>query len=144
MKLKTRKNTVDKYLALIQDLSRKTTAYSNLNIIALDYNVGKQYIGALKEKNFIILDGNGYYNWNRQFSPSLEIVNSILKDVSIQNRNYMLMRKDRQSKKQIQIQFSNKPFTDKPKVKKSRRKLQEPEPKIEQIGLIRKFIKFIW
>ena len=146
MKLKTRKGTAQKYMSVIQDLSTRKTSYTNARTIALYYNVGSQFIRLLIEKNIIIVDENDFYNWNKEIKPSIEIVNSLLKDISIQNKKYMKMRKDNQAKKQIQIQFSNSLSTDKPKVRRAKRKLQEPNIQLhsEQIGLIRKFIKFIW
>lgn len=146
MKLKTRKGTAQKYMSVIQDLSTRKTSYTNARTIALYYNVGSQFIRLLIEKNIIIVDENDFYNWNKEIKPSIEIVNSVLKDISIQNKKYMKMRKDNQAKKQIQIQFSNSLSTDKPKVRRAKRKLQEPNIQLhsEQIGLIRKFIKFIW
>ena len=146
MRLKTRKGTAQKYMSVIQDLSTRKTSYTNARTIALYYNVGSQFIRLLIEKNIIIVDENDFYNWNKQINPSIEIVNSVLKDISIQNKKYMKMRKDNQAKKQIQIQFSNSLSTDKPKVRRAKRKVQEPNLQLhtEQIGLIRKFIKFIW
>lgn len=149
--MKSSKKTIEKYLFTIQDLSKKTTRYTNLKKIANNYNVGQQFITELRNKNIIIVDANGYYSWNKSVSPNIDIVNSALKSISITNKKFMELRMNRN---QAKIQFSNKPFTDKNNVRVTKRKLQEqqqyvqyqihPQPQIEQIGLIRKFIKFIW
>jgi hypothetical protein len=140
--MKFRKNTLEKYLFLIQNLSQKTSTYTNLNHISNDYFVGKQYVAKLRDNKYIIIDANGYYNWNKTVNPSVDIVKQMLKELSIEQQRYMQHRKE---KSQVKIVF-NEPQK---KVRKSRKMHQnesfvQPEIKVEEIGLIRKFIKFIW
>jgi hypothetical protein len=93
--MKFRKNTLEKYLFLIQNLSQKTSTYTNLNHISNDYFVGKQYVAKLRDNKYIIIDANGYYNWNKTVNPSVDIVKQMLKELSIEQQRYMQHRKEK-------------------------------------------------
>lgn len=135
MKLKTRQGTIEKYLNFLQSLSKKNGVYTNVNAIGKEYQIGRQVVQALKERNVIYLKLDGTYYWNNTFTPNVDLVNVILKDISRINHKHQQMRKIKESHRQVQIKVKNEPLV------KRKRKPKEP---VEKIGLIRKFIKFIW
>lgn len=133
MKIKSRPGTVEKYLYIMQNLSQESGMYSNVNDISLKYQVGRQYVQVLKNRNMLIVDNNGYYRWNKAVTPSVDVVNSILKEISITNRRYMALRKANNKQQQLNLDL-------KPKVSRPRKpKVQEPK-----VGIIRRIFKFIW
>jgi hypothetical protein len=120
----------------MNQLSQIVDHYTNINDISVDFKVGRQFIQTLKTKGLLIVSDSGYYNWNKAHKPSVEIINSILLDISITNRKYTLLRKKKQAQPELIFDSTPKPRKKRPK--------KHLEPQIEQLGLIRKLLKFIW
>ena len=135
-----RPGTISKYLNCLTAYQQRSGKITNLNEMSAQFSVSRQ-IGSFLFQKGIIYKENGSYHWNNAYEPNVKIVNGILDYVRINNNNNLIKKKY----KQTPTLFDQK-RQYKRKVKIEPETLQE-QPKntnTVEIGVIRKFIKWLW
>jgi hypothetical protein len=130
------KEATKKYLEFLFYLKEKI---ENENVNSLQkelrtYGVTTRFSGFLLNKN-IVIKRNGFYYWNEKIPVSINLVHQFRKDV----------RKDF-IEKQTSISFDKKE-TKKPtlpKVNKKKIEKFKPVKTQQKIGVIRKFLRWLW
>lgn len=139
-KLGTRSQTISKYLNCLTAYQQKSGSISNLTEITSKLRVSSNIGSFLYRKGIIYKKDNLYY-WNDVYEPNIKIVKAILNDKSVKNDKYL----ESVNKKSTPTLFDQK-IQYKRRVKIEPEKVKE-QPNVNntvQIGVIRKFIKWLW
>ena len=150
--MRTKQNnmsTQEKYYNFLIDLKNEmeTKNKKTLNVInyCFEHNVTTLFISFLKNNNVIFKNTNGYYNWNEKIPVSSALVSKF--------RNYVREKNKQRTLKQVNYLSNIKVVKDEPKLIKQRTKVYntgKEETKViysvqkQEIGLIRKFLKWIY
>lgn len=118
-------NLINKYL--------NENNITNLNLMVSKLHIGTRVTTFLKRKNILYKNESGFYKWNDKIPISVKIIDSYRKWQLVQNNKY----KDERNKIVVK---SEKVIKVKPKlIHESHKKTNTQE-----IGLIRKFLKWIY
>jgi len=129
----TKKETTKNWIILLNDLkdSLDNKNYKQLTSIIRDNNASSYWGTFLKENKIIYKNEFGYYKWNQKIPISIKIINGYRQYTSTINK------KD----KKIAIDlFSNE------NIKQEAKKVEAKfyEEKKNDLGVIRKFLKWLW
>jgi len=121
---------------------QQSGSISNVTEIPRQFNASN-YIATFLCKNGIIYNQNGYYYWNEAYKPNIEIVKAILNEASMLNKKYDVQKKSKstptlfEQKKQYKRKhkFDSEKIQNQPKFN---------ELNAGQVGIIRKFFKWLW
>lgn len=139
------KQTTIRYINFLHHLKEKleTSNISSLTECTRNKKVSNIWVTFLKLKKIIYKNELGYYQWNQKVPVSIKLVKSFREFMSIKNADCIKRRKHRElklePKKPIKID-SKKVIKVEPKI--VRETIKNTETK--QIGLIRKFLKWIY
>jgi hypothetical protein len=141
----TSKETEIKYINFLHKLKEdiETLNISSLSECTRNKKVSNIWVTFLKSKKIIYKDEFGYYQWNQKVPVSIKLVKSFREFMAIKNANCIKRRKYKElklePKKTIEIDFK-KVIKAEPKI--VREIIKNTEAK--QVGLIRKFLKWIY
>jgi hypothetical protein len=139
------KETEIKYINFLHKLKEdiETLNISSLSECTRNKKVSNIWVTFLKLKKIIYKDEFGYYQWNQKVPVSIKLVKSFREFMAIKNANCIKRRKYKElklePKKTIEIDFK-KVIKVEPKIVSKSIKNTD----IKQIGLIRKFLKWIY
>lgn len=137
------KKTTSKWLACLNEIKRELNS-NNIKILTpifAKHNVNQLWKTFLKNHN-VVYKENGYYKWNEEIPVCIELIEYFRIYTSDFNKN--------NKSKQQQPDLFNMPSSaipPRPKVRKTR------TPKVEvqlnnntknELGVIRKFLKWLW
>jgi hypothetical protein len=136
--------TTNKYIGFLQILKDRL---NNEEINGLHkeirlYNISNQWGTFLKHNNIVYRDDNGFYRWNDKIPVSIKLIESFRNYNSKMNIQYTPAAFSKEfknridSKKRIEVQFSDSPL----EVIRENHK----NTNTQEIGLIRKFLKWIY
>jgi hypothetical protein len=128
---KSNKNWLESLNLIYQYLNENDI--TSLNTICPKLSVGTRIMTFLKLKNIVYKNEFGFYKWNDKIPVSIKIVDSYRK---YQLKKNMLYR-DRNPKVQIDL---NKVIKVEPKLIREKHR----NTNTQEIGLIRKFLKWIY
>lgn len=142
IRTKPRKNTISKYMNCLIAYEQQSGSISNVTEITRQYNASN-YIATFLRKNRILYNQNGYYYWNEAYKPNIEMVDAILNEASTLNKKYGVQKKSKSTPTLFdqKKQYKRKHKFDSEKIK------HQPkfnELNTEQVGIIRKFLKWLW
>jgi hypothetical protein len=121
----------EKYLPIIK-MEINSGDLKSLNILFTKYKMSNTWITFLKRSNVIYKDSNDFYRWNEKIPVSKNLIESCRNYIFKYNQQYRLKRKP------IEANL----FTEIKKDPIKRNRKQKPEP--QKLGLIRRFIKWIY
>ncbi len=138
----SRPETISKYLNCLTAYQQKSGKYSDLRILSKQFNTSNNFPYFLIKKEIIYKKNNGFYYWNDVYEPNIKIVNSFLDEIFDFNQTRRLKEIS-----QTPTLFDQKRQYNR-KVKIESEKVQEQskvnEVNTAQVGVIRKFIKWLW
>jgi hypothetical protein len=129
-----------KYLTFLEDLKYQLDNNNNtgLRIFLLKHKVTNSWSAFLNKNGIVYKNSFGYYEWNDKIPPSIKIVNKFMEYSTEYNSTYNIEMKQK---------HINKNRIDSKKVIKVEPKLIRENHKntnTQEIGLIRKFLKWIY
>lgn len=130
----TTKNTTKKYLYFLNSLKERmdNKEITETQTLPSLYNISYNWLHFLI-KNKIIEKKEGFYHWNEKIPVSIKIINQYRKSI---NKIYY-KSKEKSVSKQTTIVF------DKKKIKENLDKFSHIKTE-QKVGVIRKFLKWLW
>ena len=129
---KERKNVTKKYLEFLNFLKNEINnkQINSLSEIMTEKKVSRNWGTFLRQNNIIFKSESGFYYWNEKIPVSIKIVNKFKHQKQILNKKLI-------QKNQTTIVFNEK------EIKKSVDKFK-PIKTEQKVGVIRKFLKWLW
>jgi hypothetical protein len=130
----TKQSTSVKYKKYLPEIKRLIDEGNLTNLIDVfkSYNISSHWIAFLKEKNILYKDKNNFYRWNEKVPVSSRLIQSF------RDFNFEMNQKNALKKNTTTPDLFSK--VKKEPVKRIRKQKIESE----KIGLIRRFIKWIY
>lgn len=138
----SRPETISKYLNCLTAFQQRSGKIQTLSEIPQKYNMNN-FISTFLLQKGILYKKNGSFYWNDVYEPNVKIVNAFLSEVSrINHENSM----KRNSQSAPTLFDQKKKYKRKVKVEAEIVKEQAKvnEVNTAQVGVIRKFIKWLW
>lgn len=135
-----RSETISKYMNCLTAFQQKSGEITNLNEISAQFSVSRQ-VGSFLFQKGILYKKNGHYYWDNAYEPNVKIVNGILNHVRMQNSSYSYNKK---SKETPTLFDQKRQYKRKVKIESEIVKEQPNVNNTVQVGVIRKFIKWLW
>ena len=136
----SRPETISKYLNCLTAFQQRSGKIQTLSEIPQKYNMNN-FISTFLLQKGILYKKNGSFYWNDVYEPNVKIVNAFLSEVSRINHENSMKRNS-----QSTPNLFNQKKQYKRKIKIEAEKVQE-QSKVNntvQVGVIRKFIKWLW
>jgi len=136
------KGTSNKWLYFVTELKQEldNNNVSSLTLYTRKHNVSNQWGAFLKSNNIVYVDNNGDYQWNEKIPVSKKLIDAFRVYQAERNMKYYPERYPEihksKPKRKIQLEFSDKPHSVVSKTIKN--------TETKEIGLIRKFLKWIY
>ena len=129
---KERKNVTKKYLEFLNFLKNEINnkQINSLSEIMTEKKVSRNWGTFLRQNNIIFKSESGFYYWNEKIPVSIKIVNKFKHQKQILNKKLI-------QKNQTTIVFHEK------EIKKSVDKFT-PIKTEQKVGVIRKFLRWLW
>ena len=150
MKIKeklSKSETSKKWMNYLQNLKKHLNYYDekNLTVLTDTYKVCHRWPKFLKDSKIVIIDDFGCYRWNEEFQITMKIINDYRKYQALQNKKQRLKRINKSSQQQLDLLIETAKPKSKSKLKNDMTKSKLYGPYQEkQVGLIRKFLKWIY
>ena len=121
----------EKYLPIIK-MEIDSQDLKSINAIFKGYGISNSWVTFLKKSNVIYKDSNDFYRWSEKIPVSKKLIEAFRNYKFETNQEYRLKIKP----------IETNLFTEIKKDPVKRNRKQKPEP--QKLGLIRRFIKWIY
>lgn len=134
--------TISKYLNCLITLKERSGKFYTMSEIPQQYQMNAFITTFLLEKG-ILYKKNGAFYWDNTYEPNIKIVDAFLNEVSKKNRENWVKRN---SKLTPNLFNQKKQYKRRVKIEAEKVKEQSKVNEVNtvQVGVIRKFIKWLW